>query len=64
MPDVNRICSIPDDISLKINKAVPDKRRSKFTADSLRENPRERKRNELLYLLSDMPRKENPDNRS
>ena len=61
MPNVKRTFSIPDDISVELDKAVPNKERSKFIASSLREALRERKRDELLHLLSNMPRKENPN---
>lgn len=61
MPNVKRTFSIPDDLSAELDVVVPNKERSKFIASSLREALRERKREELLELLSNIPRKENPD---
>ena len=61
MPNVKRTFSIPDDVSVELDAVVPNKERSKFIARSLREALRERKREELLELLSNIPRKENPD---
>ena len=61
MSNVKRTFSIPDDVSAELDVVVPNKERSKFIASSLREALRERKREELLELLSNIPRKENPD---
>ena len=61
MANVKRTFSIPQDISVELDQAVPNKERSKFIALSLREALRERKRNELLHFLANVSRAENPD---
>lgn len=59
MPNVKRTFTLPEDVSAQLDEAVPNKERSKFIASSLREALREHKKQELLELLSSMPRKQN-----
>jgi len=61
MPNVKRTFTLPDDVSAQLDEAIPNKERSKFISISLREALRERKKKELLDLLSNMPRKPNPE---
>ena len=61
MPNVKRTFTLPDEVSTQLDEAIPNKERSRFIATSLGEALRERKKDELLGLLSSMPRKENPE---
>jgi len=61
MPNVKRTFTLPDDVSAQLDEAIPNKERSKFIASSLRDALRQRKKEELLGLLSNIPRKANPD---
>jgi metal-responsive CopG/Arc/MetJ family transcriptional regulator len=61
MPNVKRTFTLPDEVSTQLNEVIPNKERSKFISSSLREALRERKKNDLLSLLANMPRKENPN---
>ena len=60
MPNVKRTFTLPDEVSRQLDEAIPNKERSRFISTSLREALRERKKDELLGLLSSMPRKANP----
>ena len=62
MTSVKRTFTIPEDISIQLDKEIPNKERSKFIASSIRESLRLRKKNELLDFLSNTPRKSNPNN--
>jgi hypothetical protein len=61
MPNVKRTFTFPDEVSAQLNEAIPNKERSRFISTSLKEALRERKKDELLGLLSSMPRKVNPE---
>ena len=61
MPNVKRTFTLPDEVSAQLDEAIPNKERSRFISTSLREALRERKKDELLGLLSSMPRKTNPE---
>lgn len=60
MPNVKRTFTLPDEVSRQLDEAIPNKERSRFISTSLRDALRERKKDELLGLLSSMPRKANP----
>ena len=60
MPNVKRTFTLPDEVSSQLDEAIPNKERSRFIFNSLREALRKRKKDELLGLLSSMPRKANP----
>jgi len=60
MASIKRTFTIPDDISMKLDEAIPSKQRSKFIAVTLREALKERKRNELLELLGNIEPEKNP----
>jgi len=61
MPNVKRTFTLPGEVSAQLDEAIPNKERSRFISTSLREALHERKKNELLGLLSSMPRKANPE---
>ncbi|MEL6748903.1 MAG: hypothetical protein AAFO09_01260 [Pseudomonadota bacterium] len=61
MPNIKRTFTIPDEVSKQLDRAIPSKERSRFIYISLRNALYERKKNELLGLLSSMPRKANPE---
>ena len=61
MPNVKRTFTLPDEVSAQLDEAIPNKERSRFISASLREALRERKKDELLGLLTSMPRKANPE---
>ena len=61
MPNVKRTFTLPDEVSAQLDEAIPSKERSRFISTSLREALRERKKDELLGLLTSMPRKANPE---
>ena len=61
MPNVKRTFTLPDDVSSQLDEVVPNKERSKFIANSLRRALGEHKKQELLEMLVNMPKKKNPE---
>lgn len=52
MPSVKRTFTLPNEISEELDQTIPNKERSKFLADILKAALKERKKAELLYLMS------------
>ena len=61
MPNVKRTFTLPNDVSTQLDEVIPNKEKSKFISSSLRNALRERKKKNLLKLLSDIPRKSNSE---
>lgn len=63
MATTKRTFSIPEEISEELDAAIPSKERSRFIARTLQEALRDRKRQELMALLDELPRSKTPDGR-
>lgn len=56
MGNVKRTFTLPDEVSQELDEVIPNRERSKFIAATLQEALRQKKRDELMKLLDDMPR--------
>ena len=56
MGNVKRTFTLPDEVSQELDEVIPNRERSKFIAVTLQEALRQKKRDELMKLLDDMPR--------
>lgn len=63
MSTTKRTFSIPEEISDELDAAIPSRERSKFIAITLQEALRNRKRQDLMDLLDELPRSKTPDGR-
>lgn len=61
MGNVKRTFTLPDEVSQELDEAIPSRERSKFIALTLQEALRQKKRNELMALLDNLPRDRIPD---
>lgn len=61
MGNVKRTFTLPNEISQELDEAIPSRERSKFIALTLQEALRQKKRNDLMSLLDDLPRDKTPD---
>ena len=56
MGNIKRTFTLPDEVSQELDEVIPNRERSKFIATTLQEALRQKKRDELMKLLDDMPR--------
>lgn len=56
MGNVKRTFTLPDEVSQELDEVIPNRERSKFIATTLQKALRQKKRDELMKLLDDMPR--------
>ena len=61
MGNVKRTFTIPDEVSQELDEVIPNRERSKFIAMTLQEALRQKKRDELMKLLDDLPRDKSLD---
>lgn len=61
MGNVKRTFTLPDEVSQELDEVIPNRERSKFIAVTLQEALRQKKRDELMKLLDDMPRDKTVD---
>ena len=56
MGNVKRTFTLPDEVSQELDEVIPNRERSKFIAATLQEALRQKKRDELMRLLDNLPR--------
>ena len=61
MTSIKRTFSLPDSLSTQLDKTIPHKERSKFIAHSLKEALHKYRKQELLELLTTLPKQHNPE---
>lgn len=61
MGNVKRTFTLPDEVSQELDEVIPSRERSKFIALTLQEALRQKKRDELIALLDDLPNNKTPD---
>lgn len=61
MGNVKRTFTLPDEVSQQLDEVIPNRERSKFIAMTLQEALRQKKRDELMKLLDDLPRDKSLD---
>ena len=61
MGNVKRTFTLPDEVSQELDEMIPNRWRSKFIAMTLQEALRQKKRDELMKLLDDLPRDKSLD---